>query len=159
WWHEARMRQDLIAELADLKRAALVGPAANAGAEAGTEPNITLVPDESGDGAGEVVPGAPGSNRVIAGTGVTRQTGATPLEDRKTVVIPVPYGEDALSGPRLEVIRQMMKRLASRDVRGVVEVRTFPGRYCLIGNATEGFSVAPEELPYGRCNAIANPHE
>jgi hypothetical protein len=75
------------------------------------------------------------------------------------VTFPVPYGDDALSGPRLEGLRQMMSRLAARNVRGVVEVRTFPGRYCLVGNATEGFSVAPDDLPFGRCNAVANPHE
>jgi hypothetical protein len=163
WWHEARLRQDLVAELADLKSAALAVPTTTATPEAATEPHITLVPDEAeDDGTGEVVPagGAPASrNRVAAAPGMTRPTAAAPLEDRKTVVIPVPYGEDALSGPRLEMIRQMMNKLAARDVRGVVEVRTFPGRYCLVGNATEGFSVAPEELPYGRCNAIANPHE
>jgi hypothetical protein len=85
-------------------------------------------------------------------------SGATPLEQRKVITIPVPYGEDALSGARLEMIRQIMKRLAARDVRGTVEVRTFAGRYCLVGNATEGFSVAPDELPYSRC-IVANPHE
>jgi CheY-like chemotaxis protein len=163
WWHEARLRQELVAELANLKRATSTDATANASPEtAAAEPHITLVPDEANDGSDEVVPGggAPAArNRVVAGPGITRLTTAAPLEDHKTVVIPVPYGEDALGGPRLEMLRQMMKRLAARDVRGVVEVRTFAGRYCLVGNATEGFSVAPEELAYGRCNAIANPHE
>ena len=30
-----------------------------------------------------------------------------PIDDRKPVIIPVPYGDDALGGPRLEVLRQM----------------------------------------------------
>jgi hypothetical protein len=84
---------------------------------------------------------------------------SSPLADHKTLVIPVPYGEDALSGPRLEMLRQMTTRLASRNVAGVVEVRTFAGRYCLVGNATDGFSVAPDELLFSRCNAVGNPHE
>jgi hypothetical protein len=85
--------------------------------------------------------------------------GSPSIEDRKTVTIAVPYGDDALSGPRLETLRQMMSRLAARDVRGVVDVRTYPGRYCLVGNATEGFSLAPDELAFSRCNAVGNPHE
>ena len=165
WWHEARLRQDLVAQLAELQRAAIAAPASNAAPEANTESSAELTPDESAnDGSGEVLPRtapAAGANRVVPTPNamLTRGGSATPLEDRKTVVISVPYGDDALSGPRLETIRQMMKRLVVRDVRGIVEVRTFPGRFCLVGNATEGFSVAPEELPYSRCNAIANPHE
>jgi CheY-like chemotaxis protein len=152
WWHEARLRQDLVAELAELKRAALAAPAATDGPAPGAESGPGFAPsDEAGaDGTGEVVPqGVAGGNRA---------SGATSLEDRKVITIPVPYGEDALSGPRLEMIRQIMRRLAARDVRGVVEVRTFAGRYCLVGNATEGFSVAPDELTYSRC-IVANPHE
>jgi hypothetical protein len=100
------------------------------------------------------------SNRMAAASGAPAgRGGAMSVEDRKTVTIPVPYGDDALSGPRLETLRQIMTRLAARNVRGVVEVRTFPGRYCLVGNATEGLSVAPDELPFARCAAVANPHE
>jgi hypothetical protein len=165
WWHEARLRQDLVAELEDLKRAAVASPATSSpSADEGSGALSTRPPDElpATDGTGEMVPapGAPSAtHRVIAAPGApfSRVSGA--LEERKTVIIPVPYGDDALSGPRLETIRQMMKRLASRDVRGVVEVRTFPGRYCLVGNATEGFSVAPDELVFSRCNAVGNPHE
>jgi hypothetical protein len=50
-------------------------------------------------------------------------------------------------------------RLASRNHAGIVEVRTFPGRFCLVGNAVEGFSVAPDELAFSRCNSVGNPHE
>jgi hypothetical protein len=152
WWHEARLRQDLVTELAELKRAAVAAPApaASEGPPPHVQPGFAQSSDEaSSDGSGEVLPQVPtGANRGAA----------TPLEQHKVVTIPVPYGEDALGGPRLEAIRQMMKRLAARDVRGVVEVRTYAGRYCLVGNATEGFSVAPDELPYSRC-IVANPHE
>ena len=169
WWHEARLRQDLVAQLEDLKRAAVAPPAATSSPSAdeasGAALMTTPLPDEppAADGSGEVVPppGAPpGTNRVVAAPGSAfSRVGGVSLEDRKTAVIAVPYGDDALSGPRLETIRQMMKRLVARNVRGAVEVRTFPGRYCLVGNATEGFSVAPDELPFSRCNAVGNPHE
>jgi hypothetical protein len=134
----------------------VTAPAVNDGPAPGAEASDSPAPADkaSPDGAREVVPPAPaGANRVSPAA-----TGATPLEQRKVITIPVPYGEDALSGARLEMIRQIMKRLAARDVRGTVEVRTFAGRYCLVGNATEGFSVAPDELPYSRC-IVANPHE
>ncbi len=133
WWHEARLRQDLVAELAELKQAA-VAPQASDAVTPGASGTASAVPQES-----EPVPGA--------------------AEEHKTVTLSVPYGDDALSGPRLEMLRQMMSRLADHHVQGVVEVRTFPGRYCLVGNATEGFSVAPDELPFSRCNAVGNPHE
>jgi CheY-like chemotaxis protein len=175
WWHEARLRQDLVAELAELKRPpTLAEPQRNVAPAAdpsGAELMITPLPGEataepaehndlvSAQGTSPIaVSGA--SNRVGAAPGGSFQRLATPLiEDRKTVLITVPYGDDALGGPRLETLRQMMSRLAVRKVRGVVDVRTFPGRYCLVGNATEGFSLAPDELPFSRCNAVGNPHE
>ncbi len=79
--------------------------------------------------------------------------------DGKPVVGAIPYGEDALVGPRLEMLRQVLARLTTRNYSGVVEVRTFPGRFCLVGNPTEGYSVAPDELAFARCNSVGNPHE
>jgi hypothetical protein len=75
------------------------------------------------------------------------------------VIIQVPYGDDALTGPRLEAVRQVFTRLATRGYRGVVDVRTYPGRFCLVGNQSEGLSVAPDEMPFARCNNLGNPHE
>jgi CheY-like chemotaxis protein len=138
WWHEARLRQDLVEQLAQLRSQsppALVAPSAGSAA--------TTPAKEDGAAAGKPGGGA----------------GPASVEDRKTVIIPVPYGEDALSGSRVETLRQMMRRLAYRHVQGVVEVRTYPGRFCLVGNATEGFSVAPEDTPFSKCNAVSNPHE
>jgi CheY-like chemotaxis protein len=143
WWHEARARQNLEKQLTELQRAAEAPPAADAAnAVASGEAAVT----------GEQAAGAGGTERAAG-------TGATPADDRRTLTIPVPYGDDALSGPRLEMLRQLLTRLAARDVQGTVEVRTFPGRYCLVGNATEGFSVAPDDLPFSRCGSVGNPHE
>ena len=172
WWHEARLRQDLVSQLAELKRssAAVAAPQEPAAAAQPSDAELmtTPLPNEavSTDGNSEIVipqgasavVGASANRAVYSSSGTSRASGS-PIEERKTVVIPVPYGDDALSGPRLEALRQIMERLAARNVRGVVEVRTFPGRYCLVGNATEGFSVAPDELPFARCNAVGNPHE
>jgi hypothetical protein len=141
WWHEARARQSLEDQLTELQRAAEAPPAADAA-------NAVA----SGDAA---VTG----EQAAAGTDTTAGSDQISPDDRRMVTIPVPYGDDALSGPRLEMLRQMVTRLAARDIHGTVEVRTFPGRYCLVGNATEGFSVAPDDMPFSRCGSVGNPHE
>jgi hypothetical protein len=77
----------------------------------------------------------------------------------KLIVVPVPYGAEPLSGARLDAIRQQLYRLARQKVTGVVDIRTYAGRFCLVGSTIEGFSPAPEELPLTRCDLIGNPSE
>ena len=149
WWREADLRQDLAAELTALKssQAAAAAAAAASAPVAATSSTVTGGEDEAG---------APvTANRPVAAAGV--QPGLT--QDGKPLVASIPYGEDALAGPRLELLRQTLTRLAARNYAGVVEVRTFPGRFCLVGNPTEGYSVAPDELAFSRCNQVGNPHE
>ena len=71
----------------------------------------------------------------------------------------VPYSEDALAGTRLEKVSQLLDRLAEQNYAGLVDVKAFAGRYCLVGNAAEGYSPAPEELPFTKCDLIGNPRE
>ena len=47
----------------------------------------------------------------------------------KPLVLQVPYGADELGGPRLIVIRQMLERLVTDHVSGVVLIRTFAGLF------------------------------
>ena len=77
----------------------------------------------------------------------------------KPVIVPVPYGAEAFSAPRLEAIRQLLYRLTKESVAGVVEIKTFAGRFCLVGNAMDGFSLAPDETPAGKCDLLGNPAE
>ena len=79
------------------------------------------------------------------------------LAANKPVVISVPYGEDPLSAARLTTMRQLFRQLTQQKFRGAVDVRSFPGRFCLIGNATDGYSLAPEETRYANCDAVGNP--
>jgi hypothetical protein len=144
WWREANLRQDLVAELAALKSAQVAAASAS---PVVTNGGATVAGGEDEAGAGI----------AVAGTAVGAPAGLTP--DGKPLVVAVPYGEHMLAGPRLENLRQVLTRLAARNYSGVVEVRTFPGRFCLVGNATEGFSVAPDELAFSRCNSVGNPHE
>jgi hypothetical protein len=75
------------------------------------------------------------------------------------MVVPVPYGSDALGGARLEAIRQLLDRLARQNSSAIVEIKTYPGRFCLMGNPTDGYSVAPEETLYSKCDVVGNPTE
>ena len=79
--------------------------------------------------------------------------------DSKPLIVPVPYGGEPLAGARLEAIRQQLYRLARQKVTGVAEIKTFAGRFCLVGNAVEGYSPAPDELLVSRCDLVGNPSE
>lgn len=71
----------------------------------------------------------------------------------------VPYGEVPLSGTRLEALREMLAALQQRSFRGAVRVESFTGRYCLMGNASEGYALAPVDYPATRCDLIGNPFD
>jgi hypothetical protein len=71
----------------------------------------------------------------------------------------VPYGADALGGARLEAIRTLLYRLARQKVSGAVDIRSFAGRFCLVGNALDGYSLAPEETLFSKCDVVGNPSE
>jgi len=75
----------------------------------------------------------------------------------KALIESVPYGEDPLGGRRLELMRALFERLGAERYRGTIEIRAFAGRFCLMGNSTDGFSLAPEETPYTRCDVVGSP--
>ena len=79
--------------------------------------------------------------------------------DAKPITVLVPYGADALGGARLEVIGKLLYRLAAEKQTAGVDVRTFAARFCLMGNGTDGYSLAPEEMLYSRCDVVGNPSE
>jgi CheY-like chemotaxis protein len=86
-------------------------------------------------------------------------SGPAATNEVKPSVVPVPYGAEPLGGARLDIIRQQLYRLARQKVTGVAEIRTFAGRYCLVGNALDGYSPAPEETLFSRCDLVGNPSE
>jgi len=72
-------------------------------------------------------------------------------------VLEVPYGADALGGSRLEVMRQMLDRLVTDHVSGVVQIRIFAGRFCLKGDPVNGYALAPGKTPFAQCDVVGNP--
>jgi CheY-like chemotaxis protein len=131
WWREANLRQAMVVQLAGIRAPQARLPAANLPAMAA---QAKAAPAPAASAKGEVAKAS-----------------------FKPTVIQVPYGENPLAGPRLETMRQLFHRLISQKFRGVVDIRTFPGRFCLVGNPSDGYSLAPDELAYSRCDAVGNP--
>jgi len=75
------------------------------------------------------------------------------------MVMPFPYGAEALGGSRLDAVRQLSYRLAKENTGGLVDIKTFAGRFCLVGNSVDGFSLAPDETLFAKCDLVGNPAE
>jgi hypothetical protein len=103
-------------------------------------------------GAGALAEAVPGVG--AAGVGHSSQT-----EAAKPTVMTVPYGADALGGTRLEAVRQLVYRLVKDNASGVVDVKTYAGRFCLVGNSVDGFSLAPDETLFAKCDLVGNPSD
>lgn len=113
------------------------------------------------------VPAASAAPAQAAGT-VARSTAAAQMARRVRTAGPasagagapvievVPYGEDPFGGPRLDSLRQLFDRVLAQGYHGTVEVRVFPGRFCLAGNSADGFSLAPDETPFAKCDIVGN---
>jgi CheY-like chemotaxis protein len=115
---------------------------------------LTLLRQVVASGAAGSATAAPASARAPLDAG-DRTAAAQPVP--KPLVLEVPYGADALGGSRLEVIGHMLNRLVTDHVRGVVQIRTFAGRFCLKGDAADGYALAPAKLPFAECDVVGNP--
>jgi CheY-like chemotaxis protein len=175
WWRDfsllrsvARDLDEVRAEVAAQRAASAAAPAPASVAE--TLPSAVDSPDglatPTASPASAVVPDGsrgPSPEPGAAGASATQASGASQVRklaaQGKPMVVPVPYGSDALGGARLEAIRQLLDRLARQNSSAVVEIKTYPGRFCLMGNPTDGYSVAPEETLYSKCDVVGNPTE
>jgi CheY-like chemotaxis protein len=88
--------------------------------------------------AGEGVPGAGAENSTVE---------------------PVPFGETPLAGARLERIQSLLSRLNAQGFRGVVEIRSIPGRFCMVTAPSTNLVLASDVVPYSKCDQIGNPRE
>ena len=147
WWRSMNELRSVTTELEQL-RAALADPQGAPLAFApfpGRRPGGPAgASGASGAALAESVPG-------VGAAGVTRPGEA------KATVMAVPYGSEALGGPRLETVRQLVYRLARDNTSGVVDIKTFAGRFCLVGNPVDGFSLAPDETLFAKCDLVGNP--
>src|ERR1700733_10811901 len=145
WWRSVQLLEGLQVQMTQLH----AGQRAPAAQLAQGKPNAQPVAGATG-----VAPGGPS-----VAPGVALELPVHVGGDDKPTILPVPYAADALGGTRLEVIRQLLYRLARQKVSGVVDIRSFAGRFCLVGNALDGYSLAPDETPFARCDQVGNPSE
>jgi CheY-like chemotaxis protein len=93
---------------------------------------------------------------AAAGTG----TGAADSAPVTNVTIePVPYGEMPLAGSRLDRIQNLLAKLNAQGFQGDVDIRSIPGRFCMLNGAGQLPALAADTLPFARCDQIGNPRE
>lgn len=162
WWQQSSELRSLGGQIDGLRRqiaaqsetegsAIAADPAA---ADAGLSRRGGPLDGES-SAAGGLKPSAAGPTNGIGSQSPSR---ALPTE-AKPLVISVPYGADALGGSRLELIRQLLDRMVKDSHSGVVEIKSYAGRFCLIGNVNDGYSLAPDETPFSKCDVVGNPSD
>jgi CheY-like chemotaxis protein len=154
WWRNVNQLNEVKTEIAQL-RTALAEQQSVSGASVGQQPSRQGRPAGSGPQAG---PGA-ALAETLPGVGAAGAGRMALAGQPKATVIVVPYGAEALGGMRLEAVRQLVYRLAKDNMSGVVDVKTFAGRFCLVGNSVDGFSLAPDETLFAKCDLVGNPSD
>ena len=139
YWEQGARLTQVQGELAQLQAG---------GANAAAQPDASSAP---------AAPTSPPTD-VAAGSG-SADAAPAPRAGPKPIIQTVPYGVEPFSGARLDAIRQLFDRLIAQGFQGNVDIRTYGGRFCLVGNATEGYSLAPDDLPYVRCDMVAGGHD
>ena len=97
----------------------------------------------------------------IAGPGAATTAGADNAAGavEHSTVEPVPYGELPLAGARLERIQSLLARLNASGFKGVVEIRTIPGRFCMVMGPSATPTLASDVVPFAKCDQVGNPRE
>jgi CheY-like chemotaxis protein len=101
---------------------------------------------------------APSAGDAAAANAATEAAPAVRASLRP-IIQTVPYGAEPFSGGRLDAMRQLFDRLTAQGFQGNVDIRAYNGKFCLVGNATEGYSLAPDDLLYIRCDSVAGARE
>jgi len=147
WWRNLNQLNQVSTELTQLQNAVADQQAALAA--------LTVVgPGGRRTGAGAQGGALAESPAAVSAAGITKAPG-----EAKPIVMPFPYGSAALGSTRLEAVRQLVYRLAKENATGVVDIKTYAGRFCLVGNSVDGFSLAPDETLFAKCDVVGNPAE
>jgi hypothetical protein len=101
--------------------------------------DAAVVENEGGPNS-EAAPGAPG-------------------HDQNSQVESVPFGEMPLAGARLDQVSGTLARLKSQGFQGTLQVRSIPGRFCMLTNPAGALVPAPDATPYAKCEQVGNPRE
>jgi len=169
WWQEAAQRQRLATEILELRgRHAAASPIAPGGAgnaqQHAAQPVPAIAPPDAiapiaptAAAAASTDSAAPGAATAPPPAAAATATKAQGPDASQPLVEIVPYGAEPLAEPRLEVLRQLFDRLTAESFRGTVEIKSYGGRFCLVGNAGEGYSLPSDESPFAKCDVLGGP--
>jgi len=70
---------------------------------------------------------------------------------------PYDIREEAYSDRRLTIIQEMITRLQALGFTGTVQLHSYLGEFCLIGDEVNGYTLPPPDLPATNCTLIGHP--
>jgi hypothetical protein len=70
---------------------------------------------------------------------------------------PYDIHEEAFSDRRLAIVNELVSRLDGLGFVGVIQLESHLGEFCLAGGDTEGYSLAPPDMPVTGCAMIGHP--
>jgi CheY-like chemotaxis protein len=158
---ESVERTALAAQVAQFDASLAAGPGAfGAGTSGGPGPGDSFAGPSTGTGASPAGPGAAATMAPSADSARVQPASLAQPAGARPVVEVVPFGEAPLAGSRLDALRQLFDRLTAEDYHGTVDIRIFPARFCLIGDPTDGYTLAPDATAYTQCTLVgADPSE
>ena len=69
------------------------------------------------------------------------------------------FREEPFSDRRLAVVYELVSRLQSLGFKGVVQLHSHLGEFCLTGNEADGYTLAPPSLPVRDCTLLGHPQQ
>jgi CheY-like chemotaxis protein len=70
---------------------------------------------------------------------------------------PYDIHEEAFSDRRLTIVNELVSRLDGLGFRGVIQLESHLGEFCLAGSDADGYSLAPPDMPVTQCALIGHP--
>jgi CheY-like chemotaxis protein len=95
--------------------------------------------------------------RNVQATQQSATAAAPPVSDTSSQMsLPVPFGETALGGGRVDSVQNLLSQLSASGFHGSVQIRTFPGRFCLSQGPGDTLMLATPDTPYSKCDQLSN---
>jgi hypothetical protein len=69
------------------------------------------------------------------------------------------FHEEPFGDRRLAVIYELISRLQALGFKGVVQLHSHLGEYCLVGNEAEGYTLAAPDQPVRECTLFGHPQQ
>ncbi|MGH8144082.1 MAG: response regulator [Steroidobacteraceae bacterium] len=163
WWRQSTHAAVLTAQLrvsqqqltqTQQKLQALQAASAAAAASAASATSAASAATAAATGRPDAVPSS-----ATADGATDAGAAADAPSTRNSMVERVPFGETPLAGTRLEQVSQLLSRLNAQGFRGVVQIRSFPGRYCMVSGPGGAPALPADAMPYSKCDQIGNPSE